>query len=173
MSFLLTFFFLTTAIEKIEAGDCLPSKSSSRSLYTKMIFSNSQGKQHTLASWQKGRKKPLMIVMWAPWCGPCIGEMPSIEKLYHKLKGKVDILPISIEAPGKEGLCVSGVHSLPLYYSETLNTFATHLGIKEIPAILFFNQEGKLVEKEIGARNWDSASSITYIKSILGISSKP
>lgn len=30
--------------------------------------------------------KVVMINFWEPWCGPCVGEMPDLEKLYEKYK---------------------------------------------------------------------------------------
>ena len=38
-----------------------------------------------------------MINFWEPWCGPCVGEIPDIEKLYENYKDK--------------GLLVIGVYS--------------------------------------------------------------
>lgn len=30
--------------------------------------------------------KVVMVNYWEPWCGPCVGEMPDLEKLYEKYK---------------------------------------------------------------------------------------
>ena len=34
----------------------------------------------------KGKK--VYINVWASWCGPCVREMPELEKAYKKLKDK-------------------------------------------------------------------------------------
>ena len=44
-----------------------------------------QGKTVNLKSF-KGKK--VFVNLWATWCGPCRREMPSIEALYNKTKGK-------------------------------------------------------------------------------------
>ena len=31
-------------------------------------------------------KKLIMLNFWETWCGPCVGELPDIEKLYEKYK---------------------------------------------------------------------------------------
>ena len=31
-------------------------------------------------------KKLIMINLWEPWCGPCVQEMPALEKLYQEYK---------------------------------------------------------------------------------------
>ena len=32
--------------------------------------------------------KVVMINLWEPWCGPCVNEMPGLEKLYEQYKDK-------------------------------------------------------------------------------------
>lgn len=41
--------------------------------------------------------KLTMINMWEPWCGPCVGEMPELEKLYEDYKD--------------QGLLIIGIYS--------------------------------------------------------------
>jgi thiol-disulfide isomerase/thioredoxin len=36
-------------------------------------------------------KKTTFITMWASWCGPCRAELPYLEKLYQRFKGRDDI----------------------------------------------------------------------------------
>ena len=38
----------------------------------------------------KGKK--VYINVWASWCGPCVREMPELEKAYQKLKDKEDVI---------------------------------------------------------------------------------
>mgnify|MGYP000119336209 CR=1 FL=1 len=45
----------------------------------------------------KGKK--VYINVWASWCGPCIREMPELEKVYQKLKDNKDIVFLSMTSP--------------------------------------------------------------------------
>ena len=46
--------------------------------------------------------KVVLVNIWATWCPSCVDEMPSMEKLYQKLKGEdFEILAVSIDSLGK------------------------------------------------------------------------
>jgi thiol-disulfide isomerase/thioredoxin len=49
------------------------------------------------------RGKTTLINFWATWCGPCIAEMPYLEKLHHRFKDQasVQLLTLNVdENPG-------------------------------------------------------------------------
>ena len=48
----------------------------------------------------KGKK--VYINVWASWCGPCVREMPELEKAYQKLKDKEDVVFLSITSPSDD-----------------------------------------------------------------------
>ena len=41
-----------------------------------------------MVSLSDSRGKVVLLNIWATWCPPCVDEMPSMEKLYQKLKGE-------------------------------------------------------------------------------------
>ena len=45
----------------------------------------------------KGKK--VYINMWASWCGPCMREIPELEKVYKKYKNNKDFVFLSITSP--------------------------------------------------------------------------
>lgn len=40
-------------------------------------------------------KKPLVIDLWAPWCGPCKAMNPLLEEVKKTYSGKVDVMKIN------------------------------------------------------------------------------
>ena len=49
------------------------------------------------------KNKFILLEFWATWCGPCLEEVPSLNKLQEKFKSKKDFVFISItnEKPDK------------------------------------------------------------------------
>jgi thioredoxin len=47
------------------------------------------------------RSKPVVVELWAPWCGPCLATKPILEALADEYEGRVDFWAINAdEHPG-------------------------------------------------------------------------
>jgi len=56
-----------------------------------------KGTQQALAQW---RGKPLLVNFWAPWCAPCVQEMPELSRLQTDGKYKdLQVIGIGIDTP--------------------------------------------------------------------------
>ncbi|ATQ75234.1 alkyl hydroperoxide reductase [Massilia violaceinigra] len=55
------------------------------------------GKAQSLAQW-KG--KPLVVNFWAPWCPPCVEEMPELADVAREHSAKnINVIGIGIDSP--------------------------------------------------------------------------
>ncbi|MEQ9380353.1 MAG: TlpA disulfide reductase family protein [Imperialibacter sp.] len=106
--------------------------------------------------------KRVFVNFWATWCKPCLAEMPSIERATELLAAKnVVMLAASDEK-------LDRISKFKDKNSYSFNIVATEadLGVLEIfalPTTFIFDEQGKLVFKETGAREWDSPESIKLI----------
>ncbi len=48
--------------------------------------------------------KIAVMNVWATWCGPCIQELPHVQKLYEMLKDRPNVLLVSLNVDGNAGL---------------------------------------------------------------------
>jgi thiol-disulfide isomerase/thioredoxin len=119
---------------------------------------------------QVGQGRPVLVILWAPWCSPCMSEFPSVERLSQKgLPFKV--LPVSIDAPsGVDGFCLSSI-TVPLWYVSGGQQILDEEKINSIPTALLFSAQGKLLWRVSGAKEWDSPESIAEIHAKLGATS--
>ncbi len=76
--------------------------------------------------------KPVIIDFWATWCGPCQMVGPIIDEIAEEYNGRIIVGKIDVDAN----------QDIPLRF-----------GVRNIPTILFFNKEGEVVKKLVGAQN--------------------
>ena len=99
--------------------------------------------------------KPVFINMWATWCPPCRAELPGIQELYEKYKGKVNFLLLSDEPPGKVKAFARKYHYENLlfyHYRYVPKDFSSN----SIPSTFIVSKQGKVVLTKKGAARWDS-----------------
>ena len=99
--------------------------------------------------------KPVFINMWATWCPPCRAELPGIQELYKKYRGKVNFLLLSDEPPAKVKTFAREYHyeNLPFYrYHYVPKDFSSN----SIPSTFIVSKQGKVVLTKKGAARWDS-----------------
>ncbi len=115
--------------------------------------------------------KVVFVNFWATWCGPCVGELPSIQKLRDNLKDDaVAFILISDEEEAKVRKFMEEKRfSFPVYLAngEPPAVFRT----SGIPATFILDPDGAVVYKHVGAGKWDDESSVRFIRGLL--SQKP
>ena len=73
--------------------------------------------------------KPVIVDLWAVWCGPCRMVGPIIVEIGKDYEGKVVVGKLDVD---------------------NNPAVTTRYGIRNIPTILFF-KDGEVVDKQVGA----------------------
>jgi len=77
-------------------------------------MNDASGANHSLSRW-KG--KALVVNFWAPWCGPCVQEMPELDQLAIASAAKnINVIGIGIDSPANIAQFATRLKiSYPLY----------------------------------------------------------
>jgi len=117
------------------------------------------------------RGKPLVINVWASWCGPCRREMGSLERLSRLYGGKqFNIIGVSTDDDANAAfdyVMRTGI-TFDNYLDNKL-TLENMLGANTIPLTILIDAKGRVLKKVRGAREWDSQELIQMIATTLGV----
>jgi len=78
---------------------------------------------------ERSNAVPVIVDLWAPWCGPCTTLGPMLERAVAATNGAVELAKVNVDEN-------------PL--------IAQSFGVQSIPAV-FAIQEGKVADQFIGA----------------------
>ena len=78
----------------------------------------------------EGASIPVVVDLWAPWCGPCRMISPALEDVATRLRGRMKLVKVNVdENPG----------------------VSRRFNVQGIPTLLLF-RDGRLVDQSVGAR---------------------
>lgn len=117
------------------------------------------------------RGKPLVINVWASWCGPCRSEMGSLERLARRYGGK-HFNVIGISTDDDRLAAADFIRRSGITFENFLDShlvLENMLGADTIPLTLLVDVNGRVLEKVHGAYEWDSPEIVDAIGETFGI----
>ena len=117
------------------------------------------------------RGKPLIINVWASWCGPCREEMGSLDRLARRYGGKqFNVIGISTDDDGNAAAAFIKKSKISFVnYLDRKLLLENMLGADTIPLTVLVDANGRVLEKVRGAYEWDSPETIGAIEEIFHI----
>jgi len=110
---------------------------------------------YTRLSDHKG--KVIFLNFFATWCPPCRREMPSIQKLHNKMKGKkFEVICVSVDRGDKNkvmNFIKSGGYTFKVLLDSD-GSAADKYSVASIPVTFIIDKKGTIVSKVIGERDW-------------------
>lgn len=128
---------------------------------------------------QKGNKvsvqdlkgKVVFINFWATWCGPCIAEMPSIQKLHDKFKNNSDVVFVILEAEGNKSKATKFMESrklnLPLYFP--VGDIPAEFFRGSLPTTVILDREGNIAHITEGMADYSGQDVEDFMNKILAM----
>lgn len=115
------------------------------------------GASVTLAAF-KGQ--PVLLNLWATWCGPCIKEMPMLDALAKAQAGRLTVLTVSQDMEGRR--VVAPFFARHRYaalkpWLDKDNKLMLQLGETGLPVSVLYDAQGKELWRVRGDLDWTGA----------------
>jgi thiol-disulfide isomerase/thioredoxin len=116
------------------------------------------------------RGKPLIINVWASWCGPCRREMASLDRLaWLEQSSSFNVIGISTDDYRDKALdWLAHSNATINQYLDSNLQMENMLGANRLPLTVLIGADGRVLDKVYGAREWDSPDSIALIRARFG-----
>jgi cytochrome c biogenesis protein CcmG, thiol:disulfide interchange protein DsbE len=112
----------------------------------------------------------VFINFWATWCGSCVEEMPSIERLSRLLSENTRFRIVTILYKDDLGRAISYMkqngYTFPVYLNPD-ESAARSFGITGVPETFILDKKGILREKVIGPAPWDAPEFIQALQNLI------
>jgi len=102
----------------------------------------------------KYKGKLVLVDFWATWCGPCVGELPSVIKAYNKHHADgFEIIGISLDMDEQKLKSFLKTKEIPWaqYFDGKgwQNKLAAKYGIQSVPATFLLDGDGKIIGQDL------------------------
>ena len=126
------------------------------------------GKPHKLSDY---RGKVVLVNFWATWCPPCRREMPSMERLSQRLKDQpFVILAINQQEDPEQVFVFTGqldpAPTFPILFDRD-SKVANAWNVLGLPASFIVDQQGRVVYRAMGGREFDHPEIERSIRALL------
>jgi peroxiredoxin len=104
------------------------------------------------------RGKVVFLNIWATWCAPCREEMPSMEKLYERMRGDKDFVMLAVsQDTGSRAEVMAYVKKHGYHFDVLLdpnNVVAEAYRVSGVPETFIIDRSGRIVAHHSGAFDW-------------------
>ncbi len=116
------------------------------------------------------RGQIVVLNFWATWCPPCVEEMPSLEQLQERYKGKgVVVLGVSIDDDDGAYHQFLKDHKVDFLTVRDKTKHSSILyGTFKYPETYIIDRNGVVRRKFIGAVEWGQPEIVEYLNRLQG-----
>jgi peroxiredoxin len=115
------------------------------------------------------RGKIVLLNFWTTWCGACVREMPSLNRLYLDFQDEdLALLAVNLRETPARVETFRNRHRIacPILLDRE-GEVGDAYGVLAIPATFILDREGMLIGKATGARDWSTVTARCFIQELL------
>ena len=137
----------TGRLDRSHAGTAAPA----------LAFQGPDGQPTRLSAF---RGRPLLVNLWATWCGPCIVEMPSLDALAQRQTEGQGLQILAISQDSSDGrnkvtrfFAARNFQRLQPYLDSEMGLMFG-LGLDTLPTTILYDSQGREVWRMVGMADW-------------------
>jgi thiol-disulfide isomerase/thioredoxin len=132
-----------------------------------VAIGDSSGARLSLAAF-KGRY--VLLNLWAPWCAPCVKELPALARLKAAIPQQ-QIAVVAVDVG--RGSVVDARRFLDSHDAKALDTYVdTNIallrafGAYGLPLTILIDPNGREIGRAVGPVAWDSKEAVDYFRAL-------
>ena len=134
-----------------------------------VVFVGGDGKRHRLTEY---RGRIVLLNLWAPWCAPCVRELPalaSLQKALHAAHFAVVAVDVGRDTGGEAGafLASHGAGVLGANVDSDTSMLRAY-GTLGLPISILIDDKGREIARALGPADWSAPDSVRYLKKLSG-----
>ena len=103
------------------------------------------------------RGKPVFLNFWGTWCGPCVAEMPDIQKLQNTMADSIQIVGIGVrDTRIQEIRFITRYGYTWTFVLDSTGEARNAYEVSSYPTSLFLDAKGVIVRVLRGSRNYET-----------------
>lgn len=133
-----------------------------------VVFEAPNGDKVTLGDF---RGRPILVNIWATWCGPCVAEMPTLDALARREADRLQVMVVSQDSQGRaivDDYWDKQNFALLQPYLDQKSDLGFAFATGMVPTTVLYDKDGKEVWRMIGGMNWDGPRANTLLAETLG-----
>lgn len=116
------------------------------------------------------RGQVILVNFWATWCGPCVEEMPALDRLQGDLGGEdFQVVTVSLDRSMDEVLEFferMELENLPIIHDTNLASFS-QIRTPGLPTSILYDRQGRELGRVTAPAEWDSEDAKTLIRAAI------
>ncbi len=130
-----------------------------------------RGAGGALKSLSEYKGRVVLLNLWAPWCGPCVKELPALAALQKALPlDRFVVVPVDVGREGQaEAQAFLNTHSagsLQTYVDSNAAVMRAFNAIG-LPMTILIDKDGKEIGRAEGAPDWSAPDSVSYLRGVV------